>query len=451
MSANDKADAVRRHVSLAIRSVPAPISGIPAIATLAASWAIGVGQASGQVIELPAEDRPLTADFEELYRVGGAMATGWAAFGEVGAAAFDGDGNLYVYDSQIARFFVIGPNGDLLTEFGGIGEGPGEIRMQTEFGVTRDGRVVSRDLAHNGYQVFGPKGEFIKGVEMGDPVSFGVSVGSGSVRFQAGSTPSTPLRLAPDGSYAVVSSLGSGLSASLFTVVTDELAILQEEGDDADGEADAAAFERHALTGDEVSVVTLASPWTPIHEPIDVGIGVSDGMTSFSLSVPPPMAFKPSLYYDLLPDGRLLYSDSSTYAIKTVASDGTPSAIWYRPLEPEPVTDRMRDAEKERRIRVEQSGWRRYDNMLFWTEVPVVRGLSATWEGSVWVRRRGDEPWNDEGPIDVLSSEGAYLGTLAQGTAMPAAFGPEGLAAYLETDEFDAVTVVVRRLTSEAR
>ena len=30
-------------------------------------------------------------------------------------------------------------------------------------------------------------------------------------------------------------------------------------------------------------------------------------------------------------------------------------------------------------------------------EIPVVRGVRATWDGGLWVQRRGDEPWDDEG------------------------------------------------------
>ena len=67
------------------------------------------------------------------------------------------------------------------------------------------------------------------------------------------------------------------------------------------------------------------------------------------------------------------------------------------------------------------------------------------------MQRRGDEPQSD-GPIDVLTAEGEYVGTYATGaTAMPDAFGPDGLAAFIEFDEFDVARVVVRRLPSEVR
>ena len=53
-------------------------------------------------------------------------------------------------------------------------------------------------------------------------------------------------------------------------------------------------------------------------------------------------------------------------------------------------------------------------------------------------------------PIDILTPDGAYVGTLAN-AAMPVAFGPDGLAAWLEINELDVPVVVVRRLPEGVR
>ena len=138
-----------------------------------------------------------------------------------------------------------------------------------------------------------------------------------------------------------------------------------------------------------------------------------------------------------------------------------------RPFRPEPVTDRIRDREIERQVeeneeRVARSdprlaaaraelGRRRIQNMEFYHEVPVVLDLQTSWEGTIWVLRRGEEPASD-GPIDVLTPDGRYIGTFAAGaTGMPDAFGPDGLAAFIERDEFDVASVVVRRLPTDVR
>ena len=68
----------------------------------------------------------------------------------------------------------------------------------------------------------------------------------------------------------------------------------------------------------------------------------------------------------------------------------------------------------------------RIASMEFYHEVPVVRTLHTSWEGNIWVRRRGEEPAS-VGPIDLITPDGRYLGTFAaDATAMPRAFGPDG-------------------------
>ena len=87
----------------------------------------------------------------------------------------------------------------------------------------------------------------------------------------------------------------------------------------------------------------------------------------------------------------------------------------------------------------------------FYHEIPVLQSLFTTWEGRIWVMRQGDELIGD-GPIDVLTANGEYVGTYPTGaTEMPDAFGPNGLAAFIELDDFDVASVVVRRLPVEVR
>lgn len=89
---------------------------------------------------------------------------------------------------------------------------------------------------------------------------------------------------------------------------------------------------------------------------------------------------------------------------------------------------------------------KRIENMRFFTEVPVIRDLHTSWNGMIWVQRRGEEPTSD-GPIDVLDMAGRYVGSYRTGaTEIPDAFGPDGLVAFIEWNELDVETVVVRRL-----
>ena len=159
-----------------------------------------------------------------------------------------------------------------------------------------------------------------------------------------------------------------------------------------------------------------------------------------------PSGFAPRLAVGVLPGGGVAFTDSSAYAIKVTTSSGEVARVLRRPFRPEPVTGRLRAAEIERQLKGAEFRRERIESMEFFDEVPVVRDLRTSWEGTIWVRRRGDEPASD-GPIDVITPDGGYLGTFAAGaTAMPSAFGPEGLVAFVETDALDVQTVVVKRL-----
>ena len=167
-------------------------------------------------------------------------------------------------------------------------------------------------------------------------------------------------------------------------------------------------------------------------------------------------AFTPDLYWSVLPDGRVAYADSSDYAIRIVAAAGGVVRILKRPLPPEPATDRTMRAERNRRRLLTDeevgTGWnmldarQRFDDLEFFPEIPVIRGLTTTWDGEIWVLRRGEEPF-DDGPIDILTVDGRYLGSYRAGAIeMPDAFGPDGLVAFIERDELGVQTVVVGRV-----
>ena len=67
-----------------------------------------------------------------------------------------------------------------------------------------------------------------------------------------------------------------------------------------------------------------------------------------------------------------------------------------------------------------------------------------------------DDRNREEGPadgwIDVLAPGGEYVGTfLLDETPMPGAFGPGGLVAFVETDDFGVPTIIVKRLPAAVR
>ena len=406
------------------------------LATLAISGTAGAGFAQ-EVIELPGEDRWLEADFEEVYRVGSALGEAWEEFGTIGRVGFDDAGNLYVFDRLAARVVVVNPDGGFVREFGRRGEGPGEFQEALDMVIMSDGRVVIADMGHRAYHIFAPGGDLERMVRMGDaaqvrqmyPEAGGESLVRGAKML------GWAFRQAP------------GASTIVFP--------------------DPRTIERIFLTGDEATVETAAEVWGPAWTRLTerpLGSGRQKIM-----SRGPRRGFEPELFAGVLPGGRVAFSDSSAYAIRIAERDGRISSILTRPFPPEPVADRMMSDERDRRLRdlegppersvsrsaetVVVSGTgggararEQIETLEFAEEVPVVRDLRTTWGGRIWVLRRGDEPVSD-GPIDILAPDGRYLGSYRTGaTQLPDAFGPGGLAAFIERDELDVQTVVVKRL-----
>ena len=390
-------------------------------------WVLAAGTvplAAQEVFELPREDRLLDADFEEVYRVGALTGEDWETFGNVYSVVFDRSGNLYVVDSGAARIVMVNTKGGFVRQLGGAGEGPGEFSQHNttsiRIAVLPDGRIVAFDQR---FSVFGPDGEFERTVRVG---------GDGAMTFMP--------RLD-------VHRQGGGVLATGALRVID-IAMLRSRADGTPAEPEFRHIVRLDLTGDEATMDTVVYAWNP---PGDA------------------TGFIPPLVAGALPDGGVAYTDSTAYAIKVTNADGTLERILTRPFQPEPVTDRIREEERARRLKdlegdplgAGRSGGQRgammgtmtdmlrrnAESMEFYPVIPVVRSLRTSWEGNIWVQRRGEEPVSD-GPIDVLTPDGRYLGTLAaDATAMPSSFGPDGLVAFVERDELDVQTVVVKRVT----
>ena len=91
------------------------------------------------------------------------------------------------------------------------------------------------------------------------------------------------------------------------------------------------------------------------------------------------------------------------------------------------------------------------EHMVFTDEIPVIADMAIDREDRIWIVRTG--PGGDgEGPTDLMTAEGEYLGSLPPGAVeIPSAFGPGGLMAYVETGELDVPTVRVVRLVSLER
>lgn len=428
-----------------------------------------------EVIELPARDQRIDPDFEEVFRVGVLDGESWEMFGNVATVAFDARGNLYVFDrAPDLRVLVFDPSGAFVREFGTSGEGPGEFNLPMSYAVLRDGTTVVGDMGHRAYQIFDASGQFVRMVRSGPATT---ETGPAAAR----STTSVTGAIQPDPRGGAVYSASSGMSINLGAGQSDRES------------PSIRPITRYGLTAEAVQADTVVRGWLPPRsEAQDLlsgemvtssGQRVEIGSMLSGLST--PSTFEPRLLMGVLPGGGLVYSDSSAYALKiTPPGTGVIVRTVTRPFEPEPVTERIeeeyRELREERRaqgrgnpggggvrmvqFRTSSTGGGNsptpnaptsmtfsLGESPFYHEIPVLRSLFTTWEGRIWVMRQGDDLMGD-GPIDVVTAEGDYVGTYRTGaTEMPDAFGPDGLAAFIELDEYDVASVVVRRLPTEVR
>lgn len=437
----------------------APIYSSFLMAVLAAPSAL----LSQEIVEVTGRDQRIDPDFNEVYRIGVIEGESWEMLGHVSHVAFDAQGNLYVFDRTGGMFselrvLVFDATGAFVREFGRSGRGPGEFHMPMNYAVWRDGTTIVSDMGHAAYQIFDPSGGFVRMVRSPAeaPGDAGGAFMGASIRASA------PIQ--PDPRGGAVYAAWWGMSTSIG-------------GTGADQPTNR-PITRLELNAEAVQVDTVVRGWLPPREarnlfegPSNVTLeGSSADLNRMLGGVARPSTFEPELLMGVLPDGGIVYSDSSAYALKIALPTGSVVRIITRPFRPEPVTPRIEERYRELRGERAQnaisiprgsSGAPPPEGSLsqlpsftlvdppFYHEIPVLRSLSTTWEGRIWVMRQGDELIGD-GPIDVMTAAGEYVGTYPSGaTAMPDAFGPDGLAAFVELGEFDVSRVVVRRLPTE--
>ena len=440
-----------------------------------------------EIIDLPGRDEPLAADFEEVFRVGVVDGEPWEMFGNVRYAGFDASGNLYIVDGLSGgrisagdtedimrsvrammtsmgqdRVLVFDASGRFVREFGSPGGGPGEFRMPTGFSVMRDGTMVVMDAGHRAYQLFDADGQFLRMVRgagrwstmLADPRGGGVFTG--------------PISAGVGGANLVMSNV-----------------VVSGNETPSDPPASRSVL-RLDLGGEEARVDTVVDGWLPTVGGEDAEVPNIEGIPASAsealmsaMGDLTPLIYEPKLLAGVLPDGGIVHSDSSAYALKvTPPGAGGVTRIVRRPLRPRPVTPAMKKEFQEKQKDARRGGAGSggvimrsttvtfgelgsvagqpasaidFPEPRFYPEIPVLEALSTTWEGRVWVQRAADDG-DGSGPIDVVTAEGRYVGTFASGaTGMPDAFGPDGLAAFVEFDEFDVASVVVRRLPAAVR
>ena len=332
--------------------------------------------------ETEAQDRPLTAQLQEVYRVGGYNAPAWAQFSDplfrgTLPAGFDAAGNLHVLDRGASQVVVIDSRGELVRTIGRQGEGPGEFMQPYTLGVWRDGRFVVLDVVQMAFQTFGPDGDFDHFAKMG-----------------TGPVPTlvTMVKVDPQGDALIAQGQQSNpLESALVEAMT---------GVKPDKRVDDRGLERLDLRGDVITAQPVLQAWRIPREedeqpgPEDLKNASRADLIRMSDAMAGKKRFlEPRLLWDILPDGTIAYCDSSAYAIKLASADGPVIDVLRRPIAAEAVTQGIRSAVIAEEIRKRfspeyaaaggESGERPIPAMLdvrrkeiedgeFFTEVPVV-------------------------------------------------------------------------------
>ena len=423
----------------------------------------------------PSEDRPLTADFEEVYRIGGIEAEGWDAFTEIADLGFDAHGRLYVRDEtgSATRIVAVDGAGALAAEFGSMGDGPGDFRRVGHMVARPEGGAVIVDDGHRAYLLFGADGSFERAIRFADS--------------DAAQTASA--ERVRHGREGVTLFLTRGVTASF------------SQGEASVSSGDRTVYRVSLDEGEEAAAVPFAEGWEPRPER-QVTMEADDPSEMFDILGDAYIYFSPRMVFDVVPGGGVAYSDSSAYEVK-IRTASAPSRVVGRPLHPRPVTEQLEERARARALEDFESSFEEQtttsglgndvpeaireqmaammeqmvagmrdmvENARFMPEVPLVRDLRTTWEGAIWVERWESDPLAQidsfggladrnregdeaaEGWIDVLAPGGEYVGTFPlEETSMPGAFGPGGLVAFVETDEFEVPTIVVKRLPEAVR
>ena len=409
-----------KTTTLRPRYLPRLLALYALLALLAACGDTGDGAATGAAGTLDGPDVILNAATEGVFTVGSFAGDAWDTFGSVRSVHFDAQANLHIFDSQADHIVAVGPDGSLVRTVGGPGEGPGEFDGVTTVIVGRDGSYIVMGFSH--IDLLQPDGEFVRRITL-DPMTTGMVIANMAL---------------PDGRLVA--------------------GAIMRFGDDDEEATGGRPIHIFPLDGTEPEVLYTA--WRLPEEDED-GTSVSGSAeTGMRVAWSAGRAFEPFLSYDLLTNGRLALIDSIGYRVKLIGLDGSVTGTIERPIAPLAVDDAIMEAARERyresmagdnssritsRIQIEREG---VEGLTFADEVPVLRRLKVDWEDRIWVQRRGPTG-DDDGPTDIVTPDGDYIGTLPpDGLRTPDAFGPGGLLAYIERDEMDVPTVRVVRLVA---
>ena len=387
--------------------------------------------AQGQIVRLPERDRALAGSAPQVFAVGRAEGADHEIFGEVSSVAFDAAENLYVLDRPGGRVLVFDRGGRFLRQIGRKGQGPGELVVPMQLAIGGDGTVIVSDLGRPGYSLFRPDGTFVRNVvadqwmpSFGSPLAWHPRGGIVGTFRRAPSLDGGRLPRQEDVMPVIFQPLGGGEPVRLYDV-PQRLNIQQ----------------------------------------------TSPAPGQVQVRITPPPVFTPNVLLGVIPSGQLAVAFTPGYTVRILDASGQTLRYLQRPMRTRLATERDREAARAQvrermqsgrgQVRIEIGGGggarrprpdgpsgpaleQMMAQLQFADTIPALNGLRVAPSGKLWLERTA-QAIGDPGPIDLVTPEGRYLGTIT-GVALPDAISRGGLAAFIEQDEDGVDRVVVRRL-----
>jgi len=358
------------------------------------------------VVRLPAQDRQVAAP-AHVFTLGAEQGPEWQSFAHVAHVAFDSQDNLYVLDRGVGKVFVYNPNGAFVREISRSGQGPGELTFPLQMAVTREGTLVVSDMRRKSFSMFQPDGRYVEEL----PYEFGRALGG------------MELRPHPRGGFVAVYQPHPELKADTGSM----------------------RLVWHSLNIDDEPRVLAQVRAT------------RDRLGAGTARVDQP-AFSHGFYWGVLPTGEVAVAHTAGYRVDIFSPGGALARTIERTIQPRATTAADREVERQRRLahliedaastppQVRAAAEKQVKELKFAKVIPVIQELGVDPAGRIWILRGATVDFKG-GSIDLIGSDGTYLGTFA-GTRVPVAYSPGGLAAYLEEDDLGVQHVIVRRVPS---
>jgi hypothetical protein len=409
--------------------------------------------AAQQTVQLPAADKVLRERPAVIYQVGAEEGEEWELLSGVNSVAFDAQDNLYILDRNNFRVLVFDPSGKFLRKIGKQGGGPGEFIAPVSMTITSDGSLVVGDIGRRGYSIFKTDGTFVKNVIPEE----GVGVGGGGIQAHPRGG------IVANAANAMMFGGGrrSGTPGDITQMAT---RAAQERKMDV-------AWLNFANTEGGKSTTLYEAKLPPITPKVEES-GTSENRQVRVMSRAPE--FMPQATFGVLPNGGVAVAHEADYRIRVVDPAGKVARVLERPIKPKKATKKDQELAVERRREAMQRG----DGMVrvmvdngntrvstgggggrqpeaaaieemlrtttFLEFIPVFRRIDTDPQGRIWVQRTPTD-FGTRGPVDILTFDGRYIGTVPSDRA-PSAVSRSGRAAYIERDDLNVEHVVVKRL-----